>query len=199
MTHVVTDACIRCKDTDCVDVCPVDCFKEGPGNLLKVFSGIALECNRDEWMLRTRSMGLCPCKRPGRPIARFHSTPSGKCLFGRSAALRRLPIARAIGSTPRLAHHPEMVLARPRKDLEQVPYLVIDPDECIDCAVCIPECPANAIYAEDDLPEGMEIFLQFNKKLASTLPTITKRKAALPDAEQWRVVSHKLSGLNIAL
>ena len=86
-----------------------------------------------------------------------------------------------------------------RKDLEQVPYLVIDPDECIDCAVCIPECPANAIYAEDDLPEGMEIFLRFNKKLAPTLPTITKRKAALPDAEQWRVVSHKLSGLNIAL
>ena len=109
MTHVVTDACIRCKYTDCVDVCPVDCFKEGPE------------------------------------------------------------------------------------------YLVIDPDECIDCAVCIPECPANAIYAEDDLPEGMEIFLQFNKKLAPTLPTITKRKAALPDAEQWRVVSRKLSGLNIAL
>ena len=109
MTHVVTDACIRCKYTDCVDVCPVDCFKEGPE------------------------------------------------------------------------------------------YLVIDPDECIDCAVCIPECPANAIYAEDDLPEGMEIFLQFNKKLAPTLPTITKRKAALPDAEQWRVASHKLSGLNIAL
>ena len=109
MTHVVTDACIRCKYTDCVDVCPVDCFKEGPE------------------------------------------------------------------------------------------YLVIDLHECIDCAVCIPECPANAIYAEDDLPEGMEIFLQFNKKLAPTRPTITKRKAALPDAEQWRVVSHKLSGLNIAL
>ena len=94
---------------------------------------------------------------------------------------------------------PEKGLARPRKDLEQVPSLVIAPDECIDCAVCIPECPANAIYAEDYLPEGMEIFLQFNKKLAPTLPTITKRKAALPDAEQWRVVSHKLSGLNIAL
>ncbi len=109
MTHVVTDACLRCKYTDCVDVCPVDCFKEGPE------------------------------------------------------------------------------------------YLVIDPDECIDCAVCIPECPAGAIYAEDDLPEGMEVFLQFNKKLAPTLPTITKRKAALPDAEQWRVVSHKLAGLNMAL
>ena len=62
MTHVVTDACIRCKYTDCVDVCPVDCFKEGPE------------------------------------------------------------------------------------------FLVIDPDECIDCAVCIPECPVNAIYADADLP-----------------------------------------------
>ena len=108
MTHVVTDACIRCKYTDCVDVCPVDAFREGPN------------------------------------------------------------------------------------------FLAIDPDDCIDCAVCIPECPANAIYAEDDLPEGMEIFLQFNKKLAPTLPTITKRKAALPDAEQWRDVSQKLAGLNIA-
>ena len=108
MTHVVLEACIQCRYTDCVDVCPVDCFKKGPN------------------------------------------------------------------------------------------FLTIDPDECIDCAVCIPECPANAIYAEDDLPEGMEIFLQFNKKLAPTLPTITKRKAALPDAEQWRVVSHKLSGPCIA-
>ena len=71
MTHVVTDACIRCKDTDCVDVCPVDCFKEGPGNLLKVFSGIALECNRDEWMLRVRRMGSCPCKQPRRQSSKF--------------------------------------------------------------------------------------------------------------------------------
>ena len=111
------------------------------------------------------------------------------------------PLARAWAHAAR-PKHPLIPIAfqrDPRKDLEQVPYLVIDPDECIDCAVCIPECPANAIYAEDDLPEGMEIFLQFNKKLAPTLPTITKRKAALPDAEQWRVVSHKLSGLNIAL
>ncbi len=65
--------------------------------------------------------------------------------------------------------------------------------------MCIPECPANANYAEDDLPEGKQILLQFNKKLAPTLPTITKRKAALPYAEKWRVVSHKLSGLNMAL
>ena len=53
--------------------------------------------------------------------ARFHSNPSGKCLAGRSAALRRLPIARAIGCAPRLAPHPGKVLVRPRKGLEQVP------------------------------------------------------------------------------
>lgn len=108
MTHVVTDACIRCKYTDCVDVCPVDCFKEGPQ------------------------------------------------------------------------------------------FLVIDPDECIDCAVCIPECPVNAIYADADLPPEMENFLEFNQKMARELPTITKKKPPLPDAEQWRVVSQKLSGLDLA-
>ncbi len=91
------------------------------GDLFKVFSGSALECNRDEWMPRMRRMGSCPCKQPGRPIARFHSNPSGKCLAGRSAALRRLPIARAIGCARRLASHPGKVLVRPRKDLEQVP------------------------------------------------------------------------------
>ncbi|OGA87261.1 MAG: hypothetical protein A2Z90_04340 [Burkholderiales bacterium GWA2_64_37] len=62
-------------------------------SLFKVFLEIALECNREEWMLRMRRMGSCPCKQPGLPIARFHSNPSGKCLAGLSAALRRLPIA----------------------------------------------------------------------------------------------------------
>ena len=108
MTHVVTDACIRCKYTDCVDVCPVDCFKEGPE------------------------------------------------------------------------------------------FLVIDPDECIDCAVCNPECPVNAICADDDLPDAFHAFLDLNARLAPQLPTISKRKPPLPDAEQWRDVSQKLAGLNIA-
>ena len=66
-----------------------------------------------------RRMGSCPCKQPRRPIARFHSNPSGKCLAGRSAALRRLPIARAIGGAPRLAFHPGKVLVRLQKDFEQ--------------------------------------------------------------------------------
>lgn len=106
MTHVVTDACIRCKYTDCVDVCPVDCFKEGPY------------------------------------------------------------------------------------------FLVIDPDECIDCAVCIPECPVNAIYADVDLPAEFAAFIDLNARLSPALPTLTKRKPPLPDAEYWKAVSHKLAMLD---
>ncbi len=108
MTHIVTDACIRCKYTDCVDVCPVDCFKEGPH------------------------------------------------------------------------------------------FLVIDPDECIDCAVCIPECPVNAIYADADLPEEFAAFVELNARLAPTFPTISKRKSPLADAEEWKEVTHKLATLDIA-
>jgi len=105
MTHVVTESCIKCKHTDCVDVCPVDCFREGPN------------------------------------------------------------------------------------------FLVIDPDECIDCAVCIPECPVNAIYAEEDLPAGQEAFTALNAELAKAWPVITDKKDALPDAEQWKDVKEKLQHL----
>ena len=105
MTHVVTESCIKCKHTDCVDVCPVDCFKEGPN------------------------------------------------------------------------------------------FLVIDPDECIDCAVCIPECPVNAIYAEEDLPAGQEAFTALNAELAKAWPVITDKKDALSDAEQWKDAKDKLQYL----
>ena len=106
MTHVVTDACIKCKYTDCVDVCPVDCFKEGPD------------------------------------------------------------------------------------------FLIIDPDECIDCAVCIPECPVNAIYADTDTPEPMKHFLEINQRLSPLWPVITKRKDALPDADAWKGRTGKLGELD---
>jgi ferredoxin len=106
MTHVVTEACIRCKYTDCVDVCPVDCFREGPN------------------------------------------------------------------------------------------FLTIDPDECIDCAVCIPECPVNAIYAEEDVPDGQQPMVALNAELSQLgWPSITKRKAPLPDAEEWKNKTGKLSEL----
>lgn len=108
MTHIVTEACIKCKYTDCVDVCPVDCFREGPN------------------------------------------------------------------------------------------FLTIDPDECIDCAVCIPECPVNAIYAEEDVPKDQRHMTALNAELAKlpTWKTITKRKAPLPDAEEWKDKTGKLKHLS---
>ena len=105
MTHVVTENCIRCKYTDCVDVCPVDCFKEGPN------------------------------------------------------------------------------------------FLTIDPDECIDCAVCIPECPVNAIFAEEDLPADQLAFIKINADLSPQFKSITKRKAALPDADEWNGKPGKIAQL----
>jgi ferredoxin len=95
MAFVITENCIKCKFTDCVDVCPVDCFHEGPN------------------------------------------------------------------------------------------FLVIDPDECIDCTLCEPECPANAIFAEDEVPEGQGHFIALNAELAKTWPTITEVKDAMPGADEW--------------
>lgn len=101
MTYVVTESCIRCKYTDCVDVCPVDCFKVGPN------------------------------------------------------------------------------------------FLVIDPDECIDCAVCVPECPVNAIYADQDVPEDQREFIEINRELSRSWPNITKKTDSLPDADTWAKVLPK--------
>ncbi len=105
MTYIVTENCIRCKYTDCVEVCPVDCFYEGPN------------------------------------------------------------------------------------------FLVIHPDECIDCGLCEPECPAEAILHEDDLSPEQDKFYQLNAELAETWPNITERKAPLPDADKWDGVPDKLQYL----
>ena len=101
MTFVVTESCIKCKYTDCVEVCPVDCFHEGPN------------------------------------------------------------------------------------------FLVIDPEECIDCALCEPECPVTAIYEEDDLPEDQKKFIALNDELAQKWPVIAEMKPAPDDADEWRDVSDK--------
>ncbi len=95
MTFVVTENCIKCKYSDCVDVCPVDCFHEGPN------------------------------------------------------------------------------------------FLVIDPEECIDCTLCEPECPAEAIHSEDELPEGQENFIEINARLSKKWPVITEMIDPPEDADEW--------------
>jgi ferredoxin len=72
-------------------------------------------------------------------------------------------------------------------------FLAIDPDECIDCTLCEPECPAEAIYSEDDLPKEMEHFLELNAELAQNWPVITEMKAAPADAEDWDGKPDKLA------
>lgn len=101
MTFVVTESCINCKHTDCVDVCPVDAFREGPN------------------------------------------------------------------------------------------FLVIDPDECIDCTLCVPECPVDAIYAEGDVPPAMQHYVALNTELATTWKPIVEKKEALPEADKWSRIKEK--------
>ena len=74
-------------------------------------------------------------------------------------------------------------------------FLTIDPNECIDCAVCVPECPVNAIYAEDDVPGDQQQFIKLNIELAKQWPSITKSKTPLPDADDWKDVKNKLDHL----
>lgn len=105
MTFVVTENCIKCKYTDCVEVCPVDCFVEGPN------------------------------------------------------------------------------------------FLAINPEECIDCALCEPECPVNAIMAEDDVPDHQKSFIALNAEVSKTWPTITVKKDAPSDADEWKDVPNKLKYL----
>src|SRR5687768_11872232 len=102
MTFVVTDVCIKCKYTDCVEVCPVDCFYEGEN------------------------------------------------------------------------------------------MLVIHPDECIDCGVCEPECPVDAIVP--DIDSRAEPYLELNRDFSTRWPNITRKKPPLPEAEQFKEVKDKYPG-----
>jgi ferredoxin len=99
MTYVVVEACIKCKLTDCVEVCPVDCFYEGEN------------------------------------------------------------------------------------------MLVIHPDECIDCGVCEPECPVDAIKPDTD--DGLAEWLELNREYAEKWPNITREKDPPADSDDWRDVKDK--------
>jgi ferredoxin len=72
---------------------------------------------------------------------------------------------------------------------------VIDPEECIDCSLCEPECPAEAIFDEDDVPEGQEQFIALNAELAKEWPVITEQKDPPPDAKEWDGKPDKLQYL----
>lgn len=74
--------------------------------------------------------------------------------------------------------------------------LVIDPDECIDCRLCIPECPVDAIYAGEEVPIAQQSFFRINADLARRWPVIARSKAALPDADEWARVPKKITLLD---
>ena len=104
MTFLVTESCIQCKYTDCVDVCPMDCFIEGPN------------------------------------------------------------------------------------------FLVINPDECIDCSICVAECPVDAIVSDREIQEAQMHFIRLNAELAKhpDWTPISRSKAPLEEHEHWSKVQNKL-------
>ena len=101
MTFVVTEACVNCKHTTCVSVCPTDAFREGEN------------------------------------------------------------------------------------------FLVIDPEACIDCDLCPPECPVDAIYAEDEVPDDQFEFIALNAELALVWSEISSEKPPMVEHEAWAAVEDK--------
>ena len=71
-------------------------------------------------------------------------------------------------------------------------FLVIDPDECIDCDICVRECPVEAIFPADEVPAGQVAFIALNAELARSWPVIDVRKDPPPDAAEWAAVTDKL-------
>jgi ferredoxin len=69
--------------------------------------------------------------------------------------------------------------------------LVIDPDVCIDCAACVPECPTQAIFAGDELPEKWRDFIELNARYSRLWPVIDRTKDPLPTAEEFKNIEHK--------
>jgi ferredoxin len=72
-------------------------------------------------------------------------------------------------------------------------FLAIHPDECIDCALCEPECPVNAIFSEDEVPADQQQFIELNAELAEQWPNITDKKDAPADAKAWENKPDKIA------
>jgi ferredoxin len=70
-------------------------------------------------------------------------------------------------------------------------FLIIDPDICVDCDLCVIECPVDAIYSEDNVPEKWVHYKELNARFAQEWPAIFEQKAALADAEEWKDVEQK--------
>lgn len=69
--------------------------------------------------------------------------------------------------------------------------VVIDPEECIDCGVCVDECPVEAIFPEEEVPEKWQDYTALNAKHAPDWPTIEESKDPLPEAEEFKEVQSK--------
>ena len=74
--------------------------------------------------------------------------------------------------------------------------LVIDPEECIDCGVCVDECPVTAIFSEDEVPEKWNDYIELNAKLAADWPVIEEGKEALDTADEFKDVEEKRDELS---
>ena len=70
-------------------------------------------------------------------------------------------------------------------------FLVIHPDECIDCALCEPECPIDAILSEDELPDDQIDFIEINARLSEVYENITEAKDPLPEADKYENIKNK--------
>lgn len=73
--------------------------------------------------------------------------------------------------------------------------LVIDPEECIDCSLCVPECPVDAIVSEDDVPADKAALIDLNRQLSEEWPVLVEKKEPPADADEWKTVADKLSHL----
>ena len=69
--------------------------------------------------------------------------------------------------------------------------LYINADTCIDCDACVPECPVEAIFAEDDVPDSQKEFIALNRERAQVWKPIIERKSPPPDADQWAKIKDK--------
>jgi ferredoxin len=78
-------------------------------------------------------------------------------------------------------------------------FLVINPDECIDCSMCVPECPVNAIVAEHEIPDDQIHFVKLNKELSRdpAWKRITRTTSPLRDHEKWAGVKDKAGWLDL--